>query len=347
MSYKTWTGEDPQKILVIHGGALGDLVLFIPTLKLIKKRFPRAKIFLLGSPYSGQALIGLECLDEVVLTKPKSDPIALYIEKIFRLRRQKFDLLIDFHGTSRSRRQTLLIRPKVSMAMRRGDFFDRLYNQTVEKCVGVHMVGEYVGLIEHLGLSVSDLDLRLELPITDEHRDKAKQLLSENGVTGPFAVIQPTTSGRPAHEVWPAEDFAHVAEALARMGRHVIASSDVKGAGIINEIQAATSCPIVNLAGKTDALVLAAILESADLFFGYNTGPMHVASAVHIPVVAIFERPSKLQPWHPKTSAPWHVLMPKETKVGDKTIYPAKTISADEAIAAVVRILHEAEETAC
>ena len=345
MSHGSPSSQDPQKILVIHGGALGDLVLFIPTLRLLKRRFPKSQIVLLGSPYSGQALIGLDCLDEVVLTKPKSDPLLTYLRKINRLRNRKFDLIIDFHGTSRSRRQTLLIRPKRSIAMRRGDVFDRLYDQTIAKCKGVHMVGEYVGLIEHLGLQVSEADLRLELPITDQHRKKARELLGESGVTGPFAVIQPTTSGRPAHEVWPAEDFAQVAEALSRLGRHVVASSDAKGVDIIQEIQSVASCPIINLAGKTDALVLGAILESADLFFGYNTGPMHLASAVHIPVVAIFERPGKLQPWHPKTSAPWHVLMPKEEKVGDKVVYSAKSISADEAISAIVRIMHEASES--
>jgi ADP-heptose:LPS heptosyltransferase len=338
---------DPQKILVIHGGALGDLVLFIPTLKLLKKRFPNAKIVLLGSPYSGQALVGLDCLDEIVLTKPKSDPITTYLKKILRLRSQKFDLLIDFHGTSRSRKQTFFIRAKYSMALRRGDIFDRLYDQTVPKCEGVHMVGEYVGLLEHFGLVVEDTDLRLELPITNEHREVARGLLADNGVTGPFVVIQPTTSGRPTHEVWPTKDFAHVAEALTRMGRQIVASSDAKGVEIISEIQAAASCSIINLAGKTDALVLGAVLEMADLFFGYNTGPMHVASAVHIPVVAIFERPGKYRPWHPKSEAPWHVLMPKEELVGEKSVFSASSITADEAISAIVRILHEHSESKC
>ena len=330
---------EPQKILVIHGGALGDLVLFIPTLRLLRRRFPKAKIVLLGAPYSGQALQGLTYLDELVLTNPKSDSLANYLKKLVALRKVEFDLLIDFHGTSRSRFQKKVINPQRAIAMARGDSRDRAYSTTIEKRQGVHMVGEYVGLLEHFGMEVDERDLRLELPVSPVHRDSATRLLAEKGVTGPYAVIQATTSGRPEHEVWAPENFARVAEGLVRSGRQVLASSDAKGAPIIERIQQLAECEIVNLAGKTDALTLGAILEKADVFFGYNTGPMHLAASVHIPVVAIFERPGKVVPWRPMTDAPSYVLMPIEEQDGAQSIYRAQSISVEQASEAIHRVL--------
>jgi len=330
---------DPKKILIIHGGALGDTVLFVPTLKWLRERFPNSEIVFLGSPYNGSAVAGLKYLDRTVLAYRKTDSLASYYKKLLELRRMHFDLLIDVHSTGRSRQQKLIIGARRSIGMRRGDLFDRFYSETAPRRIDRHMVAEYIDLLERLGISVHERDLHLELPVGEEHRATAKRVLQEHGIQGRFAVIHPTTRGRPPYEVWPTENFAKVADALSQSGRQVVASSDGRGIQMIEQIQLLASTPIANLAGRLNPLELAAILERADMYFGYNTGPMHIAAAVRTPIVAIFDRPGKVRPWHPRTTSRWRILMPSERQLGEKIVFAADTISAEEAIEAVRSLL--------
>ena len=88
---------------------------------------------------------------------------------------------------------------------------------------------------------------------------------------------------------WPAERFASIAERLvAELGAQVLLTGGPGDTPLAEKVEAAISCRVVNLVGRTGLGELGAILERCDLFLGNDTGAMHLAVAVGTPVVAIF-----------------------------------------------------------
>jgi ADP-heptose:LPS heptosyltransferase len=293
----------------------------------------------LGSPYSGSVLHGLAYIDDLVLTYRKTQGLRSYLCTLLSLRQRRFDLLVDVHSTSRSRQQKLVIGASRSIGMQRGDVFDRLYTVTVPRRHEGHMVGEYLSLLKFFEVEAEERDLHLELPITESHRTEARRILDEHEVARPFVILQATTSGRPPFEVWPVENFSRICEFLSSHGLAVAASGDEKSVPLVESIKSKSSVPVINLAGKTKPLILAALLEQAELYFGYNTGPMHIASAVDCATVALFEKPRKYRPWHPLTRAGWRVLMPEEGSFEGKTVYVAETVTMASATRAIGEVL--------
>ena len=209
-----------------------------------------------------------------------------------------------------------------------------------------HRVRSFMTFLTALGIQVSDDEIHLELPVTSEHRAEADEILKRNGVTKRFVVIHPTFSKRPPNEVWPDGHFAELVKEFTARGFQVVMTSGADGQAVINRIQSEAGLPVINLAGQTKPLVLAAVLEKAELYFGYNTGPMHVAAAMDTAIVTIFEEPSKYLEWHPWTRAPFKVLLPTKVSSGEgqpslwqaATIMPAEVMKAvDEVLASVPR----------
>ena len=332
---------DFNSIVILCGGALGDVVLTVPTLKRIRERFPKAKITLLADPYSSGIIRDIQYVDEIVMTHPKKDGWKVYRGHLKRLSKLKFDLLIDLHGTGRSRVQTVTVGGRTKLGYSRHPIIDKIYTATVPRWRSGHKVHSFLPFLELLGVDAPKDAFALELPISSETRAKAAAIMDENGLNGPFAIVHPTTSGRPDNELWPDEHFAHVAEALHGRGIKVAMTSGKDGVAKIDAIKALTSAPIVNLAGKTDQLVLAALLEKAIIYVGYNTGPMHIAAATNTPIVAVFETPAKREPWHPWMRAPWRVLISENVNEGkaEPPLYVASTVTPAQVLEAIDDVL--------
>ena len=98
------------------------------------------------------------------------------------------------------------------------------------------------------------------------------------------------SGGRPIKQ-WDVDRFAEATTRIAReLGTAVVLSGAPGDAAMTAQVRAGLpgDVPIVDLTGKADLLVLAAVLEGARLVLTGDTGPMHLAAAVRAPVVAIF-----------------------------------------------------------
>ncbi len=88
---------------------------------------------------------------------------------------------------------------------------------------------------------------------------------------------------------WPEERFAEVVGSLAAHGEaDVVLVGTADAAGQQERIARLARAPVIRAAGRTDAIQLAAILARSRLLLTNDTGPMHLASAVGTPVVALF-----------------------------------------------------------
>ena len=157
----------------------------------------------------------------------------------------------------------------------------------------------YLDLIHSLGLKISPP--MISLPLTEEEKESAKEfLLSLSiGLNRPLVVLNPGAAYGQAKR-WPLEKFAELAKKLQKTKK-----ADILIVGSSHEDQLCESIVSLmpekprNLAGKTSLRMLAAIISYSDLFVTNDSGPMHMANALKIPVVAIFG------PTDPKITGPF------------------------------------------
>jgi len=141
-------------------------------------------------------------------------------------------------------------------------------------------------------------DFRLDVP--DDARLAARALIGPH----PRYIVVHASGGR-AIKQWDLDRFAAATAAIARaVGAAVVLSGAPGDAPLTAQVRAALPADIavVDLTGRPDLLVLAAVLEGARLVLTGDTGPMHLAAAVRAPVVAIFG-PSMPVRYAPRSTA--------------------------------------------
>jgi len=146
----------------------------------------------------------------------------------------------------------------------------------------LHHTDYYLQLLSRLGIEGGDR--RLKLACTEQELSWAKELLADDNVIA----INPGAAYGSAKR-WLPDRFAAVGDELAQRYRARIVLTGGPGeVEIGNDIAAAMSCNPLNMVGKTSVRQMMAILASSRLLVTNDSGPMHVASAFAVPIVAVF-----------------------------------------------------------
>src|SRR6202140_3094777 len=309
-------------ILVVKLATIGDLLLATPALRALRETYPQARIDLLVTPASAGLLDGWEVIDRViVLDKYLFDypqqffthPANLKrLQPLWRdLRGGTYDAVVLMHHLTlffgRLKHQMLMratgARWRVGLDNGHGWFL----NARVEDGgFGVMHEAEYnLALAGAVGATTNDK--RLALPISDEERRQARELVfgetAPEGAVRPIIAMHPGSGGYSTARRWAPERFAHLADTLYRdTGGQLLLVGGPEEAALHSQIAGMmqSAMPARSLAGKGGIKVTAAALELADLFIGNDAGPMHLAAAVGTPTVAIFGL-SNSDAWGPYT----------------------------------------------
>ncbi len=309
-------------ILVVKLATIGDLLLATPALRALRETYPQARIDLLVPPASAGLLDGWKVIDRViVLDKYLFDypqqllrhPANLKrLQPLWReLRGGHYDAVILMHHLTlffgRLKHQLLMratgARWRVGLDNGHGWF---LNVRVQDEGFGALHEAEYnLALTAAVGATTSDT--RLELPISDEERRQARQLVFGESATSqverPIIAMHPGSGGYSTARRWSPERFARLADTLyADVGGQLLLLGGPEEVALHAQIlgMMRSAMPAHSLAGKGNIKVTAAALELADLFIGNDAGPMHLAAAVGTPTVAIFGL-SNWQAWGPYT----------------------------------------------
>jgi lipopolysaccharide heptosyltransferase II len=140
-------------------------------------------------------------------------------------------------------------------------------------------------LVKRLGCDAAKKDYVGLLRVSETQRTAAQRWLREAGwdEAKPLAVIAAGASKRQAIKQWTEEGFAEVADRLSETMQVALV-----GLESVDGITQRLRRPVLDLTMKTNLLQLAAALSRAALFVGVDSGVMHVAAALGVPVVALF-----------------------------------------------------------
>ncbi len=152
-----------------------------------------------------------------------------------------------------------------------------------------HLVTTYKMLLEPLGIGVSDTDPYLV--VSAEEKQAALELLKKCGIQkGKNTVvgIDPGAAYGTA-KCWLPDRFHSVTEKLLEdPDLFVLYFGDPSGASVVNDICKDMPERVINLAGKTTIRELIALIKECDVFLTNDSGPMHIAAALKVPLLALF-----------------------------------------------------------
>jgi len=279
------------KILIIKLGAVGDVVLSIPGMRAIKKKFPDAHITVLTGTDSSQILRKCPYVDELIIYNKKiiGRGIGKFLKLAADLRRHDFDVVVDLQNNSRSHILGFLSKAPVRFgyANRKMGF---LLNYAIEdtKVPPLAPVEHSFRVLNMMGIKYENDPL--ELWPAEADRDFARRLLSENwvGTEHDVIAINPAASKKWKTKNWPVENFARLCDMLAAKNIRIVIVSSKENRPEVDKLLAHTKSKPIDICGKTNILQLAAVLQRCKVLVSADSAPIHVACAVKTPIVALF-----------------------------------------------------------
>jgi heptosyltransferase-2 len=285
---------NPKNIIVRMPNWLGDLVMATPVLADIRQHWPDAEITAMCQSNMASILKHDPHIDALFsYNKPSGwiryGQVHTIIDEI---RRGEYDLGIMLTNSISSAwwfwRGAVKWRIGYATQLR-----SWLLSQAVPwpaQKEQQHQVITYKMLLEPLGIPLSTTPPQLYL--TDEERTQAHELLQSAGINAGESLILGINPGAAyGHaKCWIPERFVALTQAMLNNPRiTVVYFGDSSGAPLVDKICAQLPAErVLNLAGKTSLRELMALISCCSLILTNDSGPMHVAAALRIPLVALF-----------------------------------------------------------
>ena len=284
-----------MRVVVLAPNWLGDVVMALPAIAAVRRWFGGAHLAVAARAPVAPLLSMAGGIDEVVVLAGRGDwrDAAGRRADAQQLASSRFDLALllpnSFHAAWLARLAGVPERWGY-----RADLRAMLLTRGVPKPRGpITQAAYYLALVQSLG--GPDAPLAASLQISDAQRDAAAALLRANGWTaGPLVAFAPGAAFGPAKR-WPLDRVAQVARRLAAdLGVTPVlvgAQGDLDSiAEVLRRYRAlaGASADAIDLGGRTDLLTLAGVFTLCDAVLSNDSGAMHVAAAVGVPVTAIF-----------------------------------------------------------
>ncbi|GAA1753719.1 glycosyltransferase family 9 protein [Nonomuraea bangladeshensis] len=306
--------EAAPRLLALRALNLGDLLVTVPALRGLRRRYPDHRLLLAVNPALRPLARLTGAVDEVVPHRSLRPPPVVAP-----------DVAVDLHGVlPDSVRAVYGTRPRrlVAFACPEAGHPDGPAVRDVE-----HEVAKWCRLVRSDGGDPDEADLLLAPPPAPSPRPGA-------------AVVHPGAAY--GSKRWPPERFAAVAAALAVAGHDVVVTGTAAERERAARVTALAGLPArANLAGRTGLDTLAALVRGAALVVCGDTGMAHLASAYERPSVVLFG-PASPRIWGPPRkpvhAALWHGDSEQEvqTDVPDPALL---RITVQEVLDAAARVL--------
>ncbi len=287
------TPETVREILVRGPNWVGDNIFAVPAVQRLKREFPSARLTVLAAKGLAPIWELVEGVDEVLPFDLRGGfkDLGGKRELIRRLKRRDFDLAVIFPRSFESAfwirlagipRRWGYAEEGRSFLLTRRARSERGYRRTPR-------IDYYYRLLDG-GRGESEA-APARLLIGPDLRERAREILRSAGVdpaVGPLAGIHPRASYGPA-KCWPPENFARLARLLGeRKKASVLLFGSEKERELLEGIAARAGAAAVNLAGRTDLRTLAALISFCRVFIANDSGPLHLAAALRVPVIGLY-----------------------------------------------------------
>ena len=302
-----------MKILLIRLRLIGDVVFTTPAIGALRRRFPDARLTYLVEPPAEPVVRHHPALNDIIIAeRPRGVARVGYDFRLARrLRAERYDVAIDFHGGPRSGFLTWASgapeRIGYDVPGRRWCYTTRV-PWTRSLTPPRHSVLNQWDLLAPLGIAALDRARdAVVMPVDPAADARVSDRLRAAGIEAAAPIVVMHVSAGNPFRRWPAAAFATVAAELARddRRRRVIVTSGPSEAAAAEAVAgearrlAADAAAGIVRTGEFDLAELRSLVGRSALYIGGDSGPLHIASTTGTPIVALFG------PTLPERSMPW------------------------------------------
>jgi lipopolysaccharide heptosyltransferase II len=302
-----------SRILLVRLRQIGDVVFTTPAIRALRQRFPDAHLSYIVEPAAAPIVAGNPHLNQVIVA-PRGRGVRGLLDDLAlasRLRAERYDLAIDFHGGPRASLLTWLSGAPDRLGY---DVAGRgwMYTRRVARPRELrrrHSVENQWDLLAPLGVAPPDrAAFPMEMTPDPAVAADVDSRLAGHGVAPGHQLIAIHVSAGNPFRRWPASHFVDLAVSLAAADprrRIVVTSGPSEGdaagrviAGAQARLGSAHAHQVLSC-GEFSLAELRALLDRAALYIGGDSGPLHVAATTAVPIVGLYG------PTLPVRSAPW------------------------------------------
>ena len=281
-----------KKIFIRSVNWIGDAVMTLPAIGTIREFFPAAEITILANPLVAELFASHPWIDRVIVLDEGAahKGVTGRLRLAGEVRKCSFDLAVILPNSLNSAVVPWLAGIPARLG-KTGDGRTLLLTHRFPRSLqphGVHQSQNYLALLEHFGITGG---IKQQLLVTTDDEDAAiASRLAGNGIEkGDFVLgINPGATYGSAKRWYP-DRFAVVALTLAAAWRAKVVITGGPGeAAIAGDIERDLAGNCLNMAGRTSVRELMALIKRCNFFITNDSGPMHLAAAFGVPLVAIF-----------------------------------------------------------
>ncbi|MBI5019854.1 MAG: lipopolysaccharide heptosyltransferase II [Ignavibacteriales bacterium] len=278
-----------ENILIVQTAFPGDLILTLPLAQVLKKHYPSSQIDFVVIPKTAELLANHPAISEVIVydKRGKDSGFSGLMNKVRFLRVKKYDVAFIPHRSFRS--AILVWLSKIPMRIG----FDKskakwFYSHKIDYKSAIHEIERNLSLLAAVDINQVPKEIPRLYPSFHDKK-KVGLILSEIGAQHLNSLIGIAPGSVWATKRWLDERFAELIEKLTKRGFHILLLGSSDDYELCKKIEnMVASKHVHNLAGKLSFLQSADMIARCRLLVTNDSAPLHIATSMRVPVVAIF-----------------------------------------------------------
>ncbi len=285
---------DFHKILIIHPGGIGDLVMFTPALKILRNNFSNAiiDVFIMYTPETGYIFQEGKIVNKIFKFNWPKNNFLNKLKFIYRLRKEKYDLSIIPTGVNPLRGGILsfLIGSKVKVGERRKGKKSLFYTQSSLLDKDKHVTKNNIDLLKAIGLKI---DFPLPPPFLEvgsKEREFANNFLVRNNFENKILIGFHSGGGEEQKfKRWPKENFIELGNKVLNdlENTFILLFGGPKEKRLCLEIKSKLDKNAMVVFGYSLKQV-AALIDKCKIFVSSDSGLNHIASTTKTNLISIY-----------------------------------------------------------
>jgi heptosyltransferase-2 len=280
---------NPQRIVVFQTAFLGDVILTLPMIQILKRNFPSAEIDVVTTPVASSLLYHHPSIAHVIQYDKRRTQrgISGMISIAQKLRLLQYDVAVVPHRSFRSATVIALsgIKERIGFSNASGRFF---YNHIAEYVKLKHEIERNFALLSPFGIRVNQKELPSLYPSLND-RNIVNKFLFEREILQQQSLVAIAPGSVWNTKRWLAERYSQLARMLADDGAEVFIVGGKEDTELGRAIlEAGRHKKIHDATGKLTLLQSAELIGRCSILVSNDSAPLHMGVAMRTPVVAIF-----------------------------------------------------------
>jgi lipopolysaccharide heptosyltransferase II len=286
-----------RRVLIVKLTSLGDVIHALPVAASLKKAFPFLKLHWIVEDRCAPLLENHPLLDSVIvyprkeiqslISKRKWGQVLTLLKNLRRsLRELSIDLSLDLQGLAKSGLMVLMAWPPYRMGCFGLKEFSYLISKGLDEGGDLHAVDRNLKLAEFLGAGTGDPEF--VMGISEEEKNWAKDFFQRHGVSGDTTLIGLQVGASFPQKCWPIPKMVALIEEISKLiNIQVVLLGDQPDQEKLKPYLSRIPRKVINTVGGLSLRQLMTLINHCQIFVGADTGPLHLAVGLGLPVIAL------------------------------------------------------------